>query len=184
MFFSGKSIAGDSIKLYNNTHFTQIQYAGNFGLGSVGFGKSFFSDKASLCLIYGYLPKEVNNVSVHTHAFKAAFNLKQFQVFSSYKISLYTGFSVLYGMTHNTFIKLPNQYPDNYYYPTALHATLFTGIKFTKFLSKSNWLNSVSVFTELGTIDYKFYYAIKTDYIDYADILNFSVGISFGFCRN
>ena len=44
----------------------QIQYAGNYGLMSVGLGQEFCKDILTSYLVFGYLPKAVNGVEVKT----------------------------------------------------------------------------------------------------------------------
>ncbi|NJK95030.1 MAG: hypothetical protein HC905_09075 [Bacteroidales bacterium] len=61
-----------------------FQYAGNVGLASVGLGTSFKNEKIYLGLIYGYLPKSLNDAEVHTIALKTYFRFFSRELLTGY----------------------------------------------------------------------------------------------------
>jgi hypothetical protein len=160
-----------------------FQYAGNLGLFSVGYGKSFFNDHLSLSLIYGYLPSSVNNVEVSTFAFKPLYNLKPLKITDNSYINGYVGACMLRGFTHNTFVKLAGYYTKGYYQPNAIHYTFYVGAKYKHLTPKSILFNNVSTFCELGTVEYLVWYGLKTRYIDFSDLWNLSFGFNFDIKR-
>jgi hypothetical protein len=168
----------DPVSIQKNPFHIQLQYAGNMGLGSVGIGKSFFNNNLSLSAIYGYLPKKVNTVTVHTLALKTCVYLVRFSPVANFNIGLYTGLNAMYGITENTFVKLPSHYPKAYYPPTALHASFLLGLNHNLSINKWKWTNLFSVFTEIGTMEYQIYNAFKNENVHFADIVNISAGIS------
>ncbi|HPT20521.1 MAG TPA: hypothetical protein PLR88_01130 [Bacteroidales bacterium] len=153
----------------------KAQYAGNLGFASVGAGSKFFNDKLSLDLNYGYMPEFINGTEVHTIALKPAFHFKEF-VISGFKAGFYIGTALNYNITSNTYIKFPGYYPEGYYVPNALHANPFLGAK--TFLPARK-LSCISLYTELGTVEYKILCAIKNRKIEFDEIWNLCFGIVF-----
>ncbi len=168
----------DSVSIRKNPFHLQLQYAGNMGLGSIGIGKSFFNNNLTLTAIYGYLPKKISTVTVHTLALKTCVYMVRFSPVTNFNIGLYTGLNVMYGITENTFVKLPSHYPKAYYPPTALHASFFLGLNHNLSINKWKWTNLFSVFTEIGTMEYQIYNALRNKNVHFADIVNISAGIS------
>jgi hypothetical protein len=172
------SSGGDTLKVKANPIDVQFQYAGNMGLVSAGVGKCFFNEKFNMHLIYGYLPKSINGVSVHTFALKSSYQIVDFKIDPYFKIGSYTGFSLLYGITRNTYMKYPDYYPDEYYDPNALHIGPFIGFNISAPL-KSKKINKLYLYAELGTIDYQIYYGLVNKTVKPHEILNLSFGVSF-----
>jgi hypothetical protein len=169
---------GDTIKAKCNPTDIQFQYAGNMGLVSAGIGKCFFNERFNTHLIYGYLPKSINGVSVHTFAVKSSYQIKDFKLSSSLKMGSYAGFSILYGITRNTYMKYPNYYPDEYYDSNALHIGPFIGFNMSLPV-KSKKINKLFLYSELGSVDYQIYYGLKNKTVKPHEILNLSFGVSF-----
>lgn len=169
----------DSIKTAGKNLYLKVQYAGNIGLVSVGLGKEFCNDKLSFDLNYGYLPESVNGVRVHTFALKPALMVKKFNL-SGFMSHCYIGASFNYGITANTYLRYPDYYPKGYYYTNALHVNPFLGmgIRLTPLKKK---LGKISVYTELGTIDYEIWQAIKNKEINLVEIWNLCFGLAFQF---
>jgi hypothetical protein len=157
----------------------QMQYAGNMGLVSIGLGSSLFSEKLTACFIYGYLPGNINDVTVHTLALKTTYSYINISINKKSNINGYFGASLIRGFTRNTFAQLPDYYPEGYYSANAFHVALFTGAKHTKLIEKNNLFEKISLFAEVGTLDYIIWYGIKTRYIDIFDIWNISFGVLF-----
>lgn len=169
---------GDSVLIPKNPFHVQLQYAGNMGLGSIGIGKSFFNNNLSVTAIYGYLPKKMNLVPVHTLALKTSVYLVRFSPITNLNIGLYSGINLMYGITENTFFKLPSHYPKEYYPPLAFHGAFILGLNHTLTINRWKWTNLFSVFTEIGTMEYQIYNAFRNKNVHFADIVNLSAGIS------
>jgi hypothetical protein len=171
----------DTVSKHKNPTFAQVQYAGNMGLVSIGIGKSFFSERLSTCLIYGYLPENTNGADVHTVALKSYYTVIKKQINPKSALEGYLGASIIRGITKNTYLKYPSQYPKNYYPPNAYHLALFTGAKHTALIKNNKLFEKIAAFIEFGTIDYELWYGIKTDYIGFFDLWNVSFGITLNF---
>src|SRR5687767_11338496 len=74
----------DSTRVLSVLHFARpwyvpdyfpLQYAGNIGLISAGAGYVFPKDRYQLSLIYGYVPKSVAGVTIHTLTARNIFHL-------------------------------------------------------------------------------------------------------------
>lgn len=153
-----------------------IQYAGNLGLFSTGFGSKIISDKIFTGLMYGYLPKSKNDVEAHTLAIKLGYIFRERGIKNFYRYAFYIGTGIAYTITKNTFVELPSQYPDGYYKPNAIHFLPFIGVQFGIKIDnqKDKYLG---LYLELGSSDdYLFNYLFKNS--RYKDsLLNVAIGV-------
>lgn len=172
------SFSADSSKFKIKPYQIQLQYAGNLGLFSVGAGKSFFNDKLNTFLIYGYLPKSIHGVTVHTIALKSSLRYANTELSPVFDLDFYTGALVLYGITNNTYLVYPDYFPDGYYITNAIHASIHIGARLNKIVPYEN-LQKISFYTELGTIDYQICNAITNNTIKIFDIWNLCFGVVF-----
>ncbi|HEX3006411.1 MAG TPA: hypothetical protein VHO90_02215, partial [Bacteroidales bacterium] len=157
-------------KFYSGVHF-----AGNMGLFSVSFGKKLFKDRFVIAAGYGYLPEAVNGTEVHSVLLKTTYNFNKKLVFK--KINFYTGVNAIYGITSNTFVILPNRYPDDYYAPNAIHVAPMVGFRFPFFFYKPVWAHKVYMHTELATVDTYLWYSLSNKSVKFWDVCNLSAGI-------
>lgn len=158
-------------------HYLNLQYAGNTGLGSIGIGYISKNGKKKIGLNYGYLPKSINGIQVHTISAKGDFHLTQLRLTESISMHGYTGSNFIYSITHNTFAILPEYYLDNYYLPTAFHFAPFIGIKFGK-IHADHRIPLKVLYFELGTLDYYLLNSIKHSFRRFSQSWNLSMGIS------
>lgn len=154
----------------------QIQYAGNYGLMSVGLGQEFCKDILTSYLVFGYLPKAVNGVEVKTWAVKNTIQMKQFDLHNQ-RLMFYTGVSLIYYQSHNTYTRFPKYFPKSYYdFPTSLHAAPLIG---------SSWIwntakNGIAFFSEFSTLDYYLINFFRNRNLNFFNLWNLSFGIN---CR-
>jgi hypothetical protein len=180
MLFSSSNIYAqnkDSAAITKGPTYMKVQYAGNLGLLSVGMGQTYLDDKLSVDLNYGYLPKRLNGVRVHSFAVKASYQFMGISL-SSFELGTYAGMCVLYGVTSNTYIRYPDLYPDDYYLPNALHLNPFLGLN-VRCLSVDKRISRVALYSELGTVDYKIWYSLKNKRIKPVEIWNVSFGVRY-----
>jgi hypothetical protein len=178
--FPEKSFSMDETRTRLKSTKFQLQYAGNLGLFSVGLGKGFFNEKLNTFLIYGYLPEQVHGAQVHTIALKGSIRLGKSIISPIFDLDYYTGGLVLYGITDNTYFIYPDYFPDDYYGTNAIHASFHFGLK----LNKNRHVNKISQFsfyTELGTLDYQVWYALKNATVELFDIWNICLGMTIAF---
>lgn len=157
----------------------KIQYAGNMGLISIGAGRFFINNRLSVDFNYGYLPKWVNGVLVHTLALKPAFHFLN-KKNNKFETGFYTGISTNYSITNNTYIKFPDIYPKGYYLTNAIHFCPFLGVKLSIMGSKRKAL-SLTMYSEIGTVDYMVYYALSKEAIRLHEIWNLCYGFTISF---
>jgi hypothetical protein len=157
------------------TFYTKAQFAGNLGLFSVGIGNEFFNKKLSVDINYGYTPKNINGALIHTFAIKPAFHFNEFTISGIYA-DCYIGTAANYNITKNTFPKLPDYYPDGYYLPNAFHSNPFIGTRI-RIPGNIKILRNLSLYAELGSVDYKIWYFIKNKKIKLNEILNLCFGL-------
>jgi hypothetical protein len=150
----------------------QLQYAGNVGLGSIGAGYNITS-RTKLNFIYGYLPKWVNNTEVQTVALKGTYDIIPINLNTQFSTTTYTGATLMRSFAHNAYVKFPDYYPKDYYFSNAVHIAPLIGQSLT-FKQKKN----LSIYAELSTLDYYFYYYMINKHIDFQDIWNISFGIT------
>lgn len=157
-----------------NPDYLNFQYAGNLGLGSVGFGYISENEKHNFGASYGYLPSSVNGAEVHTVSAKGAFNFKKHKLSEKAFLNGYMGTNLLYSITNNTYLKFPGYFPSDYYFANAVHFAPFLGLKIgsRKNISKFSYI-------ELGTLDYYLFNRIKYRRSKFSDSLNLCMGLTF-----
>jgi len=173
IFASGNKDAKLTKKLFA-PDYLNFQYAGNLGLGSVGFGYISENEKHNFGLSYGYLPSSVNSVEVHTVSAKGAFNFRKHKLSEKAFLNGYVGTNLLYSITDNTYLKFPGHFPSDYYFANAIHFAPFLGIKIgsRKTITKFSYI-------ELGTLDYYLLNRIKYRRSKFRDSLNLCMGLTF-----
>ena len=173
IFASGNKDAKLTKKLFA-PDYLNFQYAGNLGLGSVGFGYISENEKHNFGLSYGYLPSSVNSVEVHTVSAKSAFNFRKHKLSEKAFLNGYVGTNLLYSITDNTYLKFPGHFPSDYYFANAIHFAPFLGIKIgsRKTITKFSYI-------ELGTLDYYLLNRIKYRRSKFRDSLNLCMGLTF-----
>lgn len=147
-----------------------MQFAGNTGLVSAGAGREFrkwFSADINL----GYLPKHVNGVRVFTFSVRPVVTVKTFRI-TGVEAAYFFGSGINYSIGRKIFGRIPDYYPQDYYWPNAFHFTPFTGLRVG--LGKQR---RVFLYSELGTVDYKIWFAAKNREVNIFEILDLDLGI-------
>lgn len=157
--------------------YVKTQFAGNTGFISLGVGSFFFKDKFTADINYGFLPKFINDVSVHTLYIKPAYNIKKFTI-SPFSAYLYGGLNFVYSFGRHIYIKSPDHYPQDYYHGNSFHFNPFAGLK-TGLGINNRYFKNLSIYTELGTVHYELWYALKNSEIKVNEILNLCIGFVF-----
>lgn len=161
-----------------------LQYAGNMGLASVGFGYSCKRERYGLQLFYGYLPKRVSGIEVKTIAIKGLIESDKRHPFKGVTTSNYAGVNFHYARTHNTYTFFPDHYPKDYYPSNAVHFAPFVGGKMDFDLENSKYISKAGFFFEVGTLDtYLITYTKNSNVMQFRDIWNLSVGLSISLNR-
>lgn len=155
--------------------YSKMQYAGNIGLGSVGAGTYMFHNKVSVDLSYGYLPAIKQSNRVSTLALKPAYHIVSAKN-RAFQWGMYSGICVTYSIAKNTYVSYPDHFPKGYYQSNAFHFNPFFGLKIMP--RKSTRPNTYSFYSEIGTVDYKIWYALSNKRISAMDIWNVCFGIT------
>ena len=155
-------------------NYLKTQFAGNIGFISFGYGKAFQKQHLSTDINYGYISEKVNGVRIHSFALRSSWCFYRAHILSI-KTGLYSGISMVYSITKNTYLKYPDYYPSNYYYPNAIHINPFIGSMISVPV-KSEKIDTASFFVELGSVDYQMQSALRNSRISIEDIINLSFG--------
>jgi hypothetical protein len=175
-FFQFRTVNGQESPIKSKrAYYGGIHFAGNMGLLSANFGKKFFNEKLVLGAGYGYLPQSVNGVEVHSIILKTSFNFSKGLLFKDAR--WYGGFSTIYGITNNTYVKYPSHYPADYYATNAIHFSPYIGLRMPFFIYKPSWATKMFIHTELGILDSYLWYSMINKQVKLWDICNLSVGI-------
>jgi len=154
----------------------RLQYAGNIGFISVGCGYKI-GKYYEPTLYYGLLNEAFGDsrTTVHTVSLKNSFNLLSSPIVGHFIPK--AGISVNWGKTHNTFKKLPDHYPSNYYFQNKVHLAPFLGGEW-QFKVNNRTIKSAGLYFEISTLDAYLLECIRTKYVKINDICNLSIGLS------
>jgi hypothetical protein len=152
-----------------------LQYGGGIGFISIGAGYCNKKDKLEGELYYGYLPRSIGGVRIHSLSAKFIWIPVHLSIKNNYKIEpLTTGILVNYNFGRQYFGFDPENYPYKYYsFPTAISTAIFIGSRFG-----FNKPGKLSVYYEVLSFDREILSLLtNTKSLDISDILNLSFGI-------
>src|SRR5436190_17912153 len=164
-------------------HHIKAQYAGGIGFISIGAGYSTKNQKLEGDLYYGYLPKSIGGISIHSLSGKVTWipihpvSIKKYQV-----EPLMTGLIVNYNFGKQYFSFDPPYYPYRYYsFPTAIHSALFLGSRIGLNLPPNTCVNRLSLYYEVLSFDREIISFISnTKSLQVGDIITLSLGLKIG----
>lgn len=157
----------------------KIQHAGNIGFMSIGATYYLVDDWYQLSIMYGMAEYPGKERTLNTLAFKNTFLIKKFH-YKDFTISPIAGLSINFGSTHNTYRKLPDYFPDKYYFQNKIHFAPFVGAMIYHPLPFKT-IKGIDFYSEIATMDNYLLEAIRTDYVKYSDIWNISLGLTLYF---
>jgi len=161
--------------------YTKVQFAGNIGLLSVGFGYQFLNNHLYSELLYGYVPASVSKAEkIHTITVKNTFPIFNKKI-NKITLSPITGFTASFETGNNSFLKLPDKYPSGYYGTNAFHFSLFIGAKAHKNFINQKIMRGVDLYFELGTVDTYIWYAVLSKEVKINQIFSSAIGINLYF---
>jgi hypothetical protein len=155
-----------------------LQYAGSIGFLSAGGGYDIFHKKASVDILFGYLPGTIGGHDLQTLTLKftaSPWKIRAGKATTIYPFSTGTYFTYTMGGRYSS--DLPSWYPDGYYWwSEAVRANIFIGGKVRHKVRDSVWEG----YYEIGTNELKLVsYAQNTGYLTVWDILHAGVGVRF-----
>ncbi|HOW82081.1 MAG TPA: hypothetical protein PK573_05935 [Spirochaetota bacterium] len=153
-----------------------FQTAGFMGFVCVGAEYLFLRDRLVSDVVYGFVPEGVAGKNHHIITLKSSLRPVRIDFSDTgHLFPFYFGVSMIYCPHKDTFLFLPDKYPDHYYKPTALHAVLNLGIELGWFNAQHRRYNSFYV--EVCTLYiYLKTYAKNRSVIDFRDILSLALG--------
>jgi len=176
-----------SINIYNNSivvtprwfvpdHY-RLQYAGNIGFGAIGTGYSI-SKLYEITFYYGLLNISFGDTraAVNTLSIKNSFNIISKPLAGHFKPKI--GLSINWGNTHNTFKKLPDHYPRNYYFQNKIHLAPFWGGEWQHTI-RNKTLKQVGAYFEFSTLDAYLIECLRNRFVHITDIWSLCFGLSF-----
>lgn len=167
-------------KWYSPAYF-KIQYAGNIGFMSLGLGYDWWQNKAQSTLLYGYVPETKGNATIHTFTLKNDFRLYSFSIKDKYNLQPTLGFSLSVEPGQNSYMRIPERFPDEYYAPNCFYACLNLGLKSNFKLDQERYFSSIDVYAEFNTLaDYVFYNIIAQEHRS-NNIGSMALGVNFFF---
>ncbi|WP_430816123.1 hypothetical protein [Carboxylicivirga sp. RSCT41] len=155
----------------------KLQYAGSIGFMSIGFGYAI-TPIYQPALFFGYLSENFGGSknSVVSISLKNSFYFTKQPLFRYFRP--YGGLSVTWGNTNNTFNRLPDYYPKEYYFQNKIHFYPFLGGEL-KFALNNRYFDGVGVYTEFSAMDAYLLEAIRTKYVKPHMALSMAVGVTF-----
>ena len=158
----------------------KVQYAGGLGFISVGAGYNTKNQKLEGDLYYGYLPKSIGGVSIHSLSGKVTWipihsvSIKKYQV-----EPLMTGLIVNYSFGKQYFSFDPPNYPYRYYsFPTAIHSALFLGSRIGYNFPAQSYVKRISLYYEILSFDREIIsFVSNTKSLKITDIVTLALGV-------
>ncbi len=157
----------------------KIQHAGNIGFMSLGATYYLVDDWYQLSIMYGMATDHTEAKTLNTLALKNTFLIKKFH-YNDFVLSPLAGLSINFGSTHNTYRKLPDYFPDKYYFQNKIHFAPFVGVMIYHSLPFKT-IKGIDFYSEVATMDNYLLEAIRTDYVKFDDIWNISLGLTLYF---
>ena len=135
--------------------YIKLQYAGGAGFVSVGAGYSSKNQKLEGDLFYGYVPKSIGGVRIHSISLKFnwipihSVEIKKYQV-----EPLTMGLLINYSFGKQYFSFDPPYYPYRYYsFPTAIHSAIFFGGRAGIKVPTKSFIHRLSFYYEILSFD-------------------------------
>lgn len=152
-----------SRKWYSPDYF-KLQYAGNIGFLSIGLGYNWWREKAQSTFIYGYVPEHKGNTTIHTFSIKNDFKLYSFYINDKYNVQPILGFSVSLEPGQNSYMRVPDRFPDDYYGPNSFYACINLGLKTHFNFDPQRHFSGIDIYFEFNTLaDYLYYNIIAQE---------------------
>lgn len=134
--------------------YVKLQFAGGIGFLSLGIGYTFFDHKLDVSFLYGYVPQYFTADDLHSVSIQLTAKLLRYKAFRNLEIlPLNIGLFRHHTFGNEFWVKLPDNYPDNYYWWSPGRVIgIFTGgeIK-TKLLANKTHASGTAFYFRIGT---------------------------------
>ncbi len=161
--------------------YTKLQFAGGIGFLSLGLGYTFFKQKLDISFFYGYVPESFSVNELHSISLQSTF--KFFSIKTKHNIEilpLNIGWFAHHTFGDEYWIKLPDNYPDGYYWwSPGRNAGIFIGgeIK-TKFLSNKTPASGTAFYVRVASRGLYIASKFGNTSIPITDIIELGFGIA------
>lgn len=154
--------------------FLNTQFAGNMGMMSVGAGFQWKAIGYEVTFLYGYVPEKYSTRDIHTLAMRHTFSLSKRARNPIHRFRTHAGIGILFDTGNHSSWKLPDVFPEGYYFTNSLHGSIYLGGSYT---FRGSTFDTVEVYSELGTLGRYLYYYIKSPNVDARYVFNLSLGV-------
>jgi hypothetical protein len=184
LFFCFSVEAQDSARNKVLPDHLKLQFAGEIGFLSIGAGYQTKNKKWEADLYYGYVPKSIGGVTIHSLTAKlTSLPFKPFQRNQTSFNPLSAGVLINYTFGKQYFGFTPENYPFEYYgFPTSVHAGAFIGGQVNKNIKGNRTFRSIGLYYEIVTYDVLLVsYLGNKKSLSIPDILSLGLGIRTSF---
>lgn len=160
-------------------HYFKTQFAGNIGLISIGAGYRLAHDHLLTEALYGYVPASVSQGNrIHTITIKNTYAILKPKA-KKHHITPLVGLTASVETGNNSFVRLPEQFPENYYSTNAFHFTGFVGAKHHIKLNSSKVFKAIEYYYEIGSVDTHLWYKILSPEVKWRQVGSSALGVNF-----
>ncbi|QNF34061.1 hypothetical protein HUW51_15510 [Adhaeribacter swui] len=179
----------DSIVIKQKWYIPQqvsLQFAGNIGFLSAGFGYMLKDDKIDLDFLYGFTPGFEAGTSIHSLTGKFTYARWKKRLNSRYSWQPFQfGLGISYSLGPQFYTSLPKHYPDGYYFwTTSFRLIPFISTAVSKKVSEKyafTGIKTVKSYLEAGTHDLAVLSVVTNKSLKPSDILSLAIGAKFIF---
>jgi len=161
--------------------YLKLQYAGNIGMFSAGFGYSFFGRHVNTALHYGFVPGSYSAKSIHMLSSKTSFSFLHFKPGKTISVHPRAGAFITFLINNkiSSFSSIPGYATSKLNQPNSIHTGFFVGFGLFQQLKNSD--DSIELFLEYGTIGSYFKYVLDNSEIGFFDIYSLGLGLGYHF---
>jgi len=161
--------------------YMKIQFAGGIGFLSLGVGYTFFKQKLEVSYFYGYVPRFVSIYDLHSVSLQFTAKLLRLKLNKSIEVMpLNFGWFMHHTFGNEYWIKLPSNYPDEYYWwSPGRNAGVFLGgeIK-TKLFSNKTPASGTAFYIRIGSRGLYIASKFGNSSVPISDIIELGFGVA------
>ncbi len=161
--------------------YVKLQYAGGIGFLSAGVGYTFFKQHLDVSLFYGYVPKWFTVDDLHSISLQFTVKLFRIRVSENVEIlPLNIGWYVHHTFGSEFWVKLPDNYPDGYYWwsPGRNAGIFLEGEIKTKLLANKTPASGLAFYVRAGSRGLYLASKVGNKSIPLTDIIELGFGVT------
>ena len=161
--------------------YVKLQFAGGIGFLSTGVGYTFLDHRLDISFFYGYVPKYFTYDDLHSISLQLTAKLLRFELSDNIEIlPLNFGWFAHHTFGNEYWIKLPDNYPDEYYWwSPGRNAGIFIGgeIK-TKLFATKTPASGTAFYARIGSRGLYLTSKFGNSSISLTDIIELGFGVA------